>query len=255
MNITMKKLSSIGRWSFLFLLSAIVITTASSAHAQSVIAFWDFNDGFDAGADQVQVAHSATIGSGTIYQQLADIDGNGKGGVDYMNSIFGINAAAGRGIAWDDVAKSGANDAEMFLEFSTLGFTDIQISFDLQGNDMGGINRYDLKYDNNPLEDITDPNGSGVLIKDFMGGNSTTFANNVSITTSIDSYTRFTVDLSGEAAANNQANFAVRFDDIQENDDARFDNFLIIGTAVPEPSSLAVCMLALGGVCLRRKRA
>jgi hypothetical protein len=233
---------------------APLLLFGSIANGQSLIGFWDFNDGFDVGNDQVQLAHSATMGNGTIYQQLADIDGNGKGGNAFADAIFGINTTAGQGIAWDDVAKSGANDAEMFIEFSTLGFQDIEISFDMQGNDEAGILSYDLKYDNNPLVDILDPNGSGVTIKDFTGGNSTTLANNQAVTTSIDSYFRYTIDLSTVTAANNQTAFAFRFDDVQDNDDWRLDNFLVTGTAVPEPSSLAFCILAGSMLMVRRKR-
>ena len=230
-----------------------MLSLTSSASAQSLISFWDFNEGFDGGADAVQIVHNADLGLGTMYQQRADIDSNGKGGNAFSDGAFGIDSADGRSIAWDDVAKSGDNDAELFLVFSTAGFKDIQISFDLQGNLDGGIASYDVKYDNSDLEDIVDPNGSGTMIKDFAGGISTDFLNNAPITTT-DEYMRFSIDLTGAVGVDNQSTLAVRIDDIRENDDARFDNFLVTGTAIPEPSSLGLVLLGFASIAARRRK-
>ena len=247
----------------LLLLLSLIFSPAS--HGQEVIAFWDFNEDFDVRDNDplVQIVHEAIEGQGTLYQQRADLDGNGAGsGAAFVDAALGINAEAGRAIKWDDVAKSGDNDAELFLSFSTTGFEDIQITFDILGNDGDGITRYDLKYDTNSLEDIEflaeDSNDVEVstMIKDFAGGNSTDFANNVDIITSATAFSRTTLDLSTFIDVNNQSTVAFRIDDIRENDDITFDNFLVTGTsiAVPEPSSAALAISACAGVLLRRRR-
>lgn len=235
----------------LVLISGLIL--AHPVHGQEVIAFWDFNDGFEVADETAQIVHNGTAGNGVIYQQRADTDGNGKGGNAYANALFGINAADGRSIAWDDVGKSGANDAELFATFSTAGFKDIMISFDARGNADGGIVSYDLKYDTNPLEDFE---FEGNTIKDFAGGNSIEFAPDADFPTSPTEFSRFTIDLSSELLANNQSFFAVRFDDIESNDDFRLDNFLVTGTsiAVPEPSSIALAISGCVATLLRRRR-
>lgn len=244
-------------------LGLLVLLSAPTA-AQDVIAFWDFNDGFVEDDETPQIIHAAALGNGTAYQQRADTDGNGKGGNSYTNAIFGINADAGRSIAWDDLAKSGDNDAELFLSVSTLGFTDINISFDIRGNDDNddgpdvndedGVNRYDLKYSLSALVDVIVPDvDPTIAIKDF-DGDSFDYLTNEDITTDPDDFVRFSYDLSAFTDVNNQANFSFRIDDIQENDSVRFDNILISGIAVPEPSALTgLLLLAMATTARRRK--
>lgn len=230
------------------------------AHSIDLIAFWDFNDGFDFDNDSVQIVHAASIGSGTLFQQRADTDGNGKGGNAYSQSGFSgatssINASDGKSMAWDDVSKSGDNDAEFFLTFSTAGFTDIEISFDIKGNTVDGIVSYDVKYDFNALIDVTDPGDVTGTIKDFSGGNSTSLLNNHTVPTGINTaaFERTTLDFL--AAIDNQNTVTVRFDDFKENDALSIDNLLITGTAVPEPGHIGAVAgaLALAWVARRRR--
>jgi hypothetical protein len=238
---------------FLSLTVFACLCSCSPGFGQQVISFWDFNDGFSVADDSAQIVHNASIGTGIIYQQRAETDGNGKGGVDYANALFGIDVEGDRSIAWNDVARSGDNDAELFVTFSTTGFENIALSFDARGNADGGIVSYDIKYDTNPLQDI---NFEGNTIKDFADGNSTTFGNNTSFTPPADDFSRFTIDLAGVALANDQSVFAVRFDDIDENDALRFDNFLVTGTAIaiPEPSSLVLTGAGCLFTTLRRRK-
>jgi len=238
------------------LLTTLAATACSlgTAHA-TLLAFWDFNNGFDAGSGAVQIAHPASIGSGTLYQQRAEIDGNGKGGIAYTDPSNGIDAAAGRSMAWDDVGKSGENDAEFFIEFSTTGFKEITIRFDVQGNADHGITSFDLKYDTNPLVDVTDPPDVTGTIKDFAGGLSTSILNNEPFTPGINAaYVEQVVDLTAITGLDNQSTLVLRFDDIKDNDDMRLDNLRITGVPVPEPTSALLASLSLLGVFLRRKR-
>ena len=227
---------------------------AVRANAETVIAFWDFNDGFDVADETVQITHSATIGSGTIYQQRADTDGNGKGGQAYSNVVLGIDSVDGRAIAWDDVAKSGDNDAELFVEFSTTGFTNINVRFDVRGNGDGANNEiisYDLKYANGSLEDISFGGGT---IKDFAGGVSNSLSNNQPLLANGDDFITETIDLSAVTDINNQANVAIRLDDFEQNNAMRIDNFLVTGvSAIPEPSGLGFVASAIGLCCLGRR--
>lgn len=231
---------------------------ASSASA-NLVAFWDFNDGFDVADETVQIVHNASQGSGTLYQQRADTDGNGKGGNAFTDATYSINVLDGKSMAWDDVAKSGDNDAEFFLTFSTLGLSNIVVSFDLYGNSAKPIPSFDVKYDTKALVDAVNPGDVVGTIKDFDSGLSTEFLNNQSVPagTNDPSFQRVIVDFSSATALNNQSIVAIRFDDFDRdtgNDSMRIDNVMV--TAVPEPSAFAALagVMALGLVALRRRR-
>ncbi len=223
----------------------------------TVVAFWDFNNGFDAGNGQVQIIHSASVGTGTLYQQRADIDGNGKGGNSFVDVANTINVAAGQSMAWDDIAKSGDNDAEFFLTFSTLGLSNILVSFDLYGNSESPVVSFDVKYDTKALVDALNPGDVVGTIKDFDSGLSTEFINNQAVPpgTNTPSFQRVTIDFSSATALNNQSIVAIRFDDFDRdtgNNSMRIDNVLV--TAIPEPSAALLGGLGLLAL-LRRRRA
>lgn len=231
--------------------------SANVASADTVIALWDFNDGFDVPHETVQIVHAASQGSGTLYQQRADTDGNGKGGVAFADPSLGISVIDGRAMAWDDIAKGGENDAEIFAEFSTIGFTNIRIRFDVQGNGEGAdeIVTYDLKYDINPLVDVVNPPDVVGTIKDFAGGLSTEIQDDRPLPANGSTFISDTIDLSGFTDLNNQSTVAIRLDNFKENDAMRIDNFMITGiTAVPEPASPAFLCVAFGCVAVRRRR-
>lgn len=221
----------------------------------ATIAFWDFNDDFDFADEAPQIVHPATSGNGTLYQQRADTDGNGKGGVAYSNAAEGISASDGRAMAWDDVSKSGDNDAEFFIEISTAGFSNIMIRFDLEGNEDDGIISFDLKYNLDSPIDVTDPGDVVGIIKDFSGA-SISLLNNQAVTTASVPvvFEEETIDLSATTALNNQSVVTIRFDDFKENDTLSIDNILITGTPIPEPSSGVLFGLSILGLAFRRKR-
>lgn len=237
-------------------LFSLLCLSSSAASAQSLIAFFDFNDGFSVADETPSIAHAATLGAGTLHQQRADTDGNGKGGLTYVNAGLGIDTSGAlddRAMAWDDISKSGDNDAEFFIETSTLGFTNIQIRMDVRGNDEGtSLAEFDFKYDPNPLEDVTDPGDVTGTIKDFQGGTSTTFLNNQGFPGD-DTFQTLVVNLTGVTDVENQSVVTFRFDDFDGNDALRIDNVLVTGTAVPEPSSL-LSLSAAGVVAFARRR-
>jgi hypothetical protein len=232
----------------LLAVSHFAISPASSA----VIAYWDFNNGYSSPDNSVQIIHTASSGDGTLFQQRADTDGNGKTGNAYADSANGLNSAAGVAMAWNDIAKSGDNDAELFITFSTLNLTNLVLSFDLRGN-IAIIPSLDLKYALTPLQDVINPPSVTGTIKDFTGGLSTEIFNNFSVS-AVDSFQRVTLDLSLITALDNQAFVALRLDDFDTgtgNNDVRIDNLLI--TAIPEPSVTMFGFISLFAWLRRRK--
>ncbi|KAA1260053.1 hypothetical protein LF1_25920 [Rubripirellula obstinata] len=228
----------------------IAPTTASAAE---VIAFWDFNDGFDVDDNIPQIVHAATLGNGTIYQQRADTDGNGGGGFAFSSTDPLVNAVEGKSMTWDDISKSGDNDAEFFITTSTFGFKDIMIRFDVEGNDEGGFAEYDFVYALNPLIDVTNPGDVVGTIKDFDSNGNIDIFNNQPIATNA-LFEPISIDLSGITDLNNQSLLVFRFDDFDGNDSVSFDNILITGTVIPEPTSTAMLLAVAGVVGMRRKR-
>jgi hypothetical protein len=241
-------------------IAIMLLLAASNLRGSSLIAYWDFDDGYAVENDTVQITHNAVLGEGTLYQQRADTDGNGKGGNAFTQSGFSgstpsISSAGGKAMAWDDVGKSGENDAEIFLTFSTSGYRDIQLSFDLKGNDEAGILSFDLKYSLNTLVDVTNPTDVTGTIKDFELGFSTSFLNNEATLglTNTPAFERVLVDFNALSEINDQAYVAIRMDDFKENDAMSIDNVLITGTAIPEPQTygLITALLLAGLVAYR----
>lgn len=226
----------------------------ASSHG-ALIAFWDFNDGFEVPDATPQIVHTAASGTGVLYQQRADTDGNGKGGTAFVDSSLGINAEAGKTMAWDDVSKSGDNDAEFFISLPTVGFSDIEVSMDIKGNAGAGIVSYDLKYSLTALQDVTNPGDVTGTIKDFAGGISIEILNNQPVATTDLGFIRVVVDLSDWDILDDQDTLVLRFDDWKENDALSIDNVLVTGTVVPEPAVAMLGFLALAGLQTRRRRA
>ena len=238
-----------------YVLSLFICLSLNNLNAQSVIANWNFNDGFSLDNDTPQIVHNASSGSGVIYQQRADTDGNGKGGNAFDQ--FGITSSSGKSMAWDDVSKSGDNDAEFFITFSSAGFQNIKLYFDIKGNGDAGILSYDLKYDFNILQDANPADVSG-SVKDFASGFSSSFLNNEALPTSISGvdaeFSQITVDFG--LLLDNQNFVALRLDDFKENDAMSIDNVVVIGTVIPEPSTYAMLLglFALAYTFIRKHR-
>ena len=236
-------------------LPLLIVLFSFSLNAQSVIASWDFNDGFSLDNDTPQIVHNASSGSGVIYQQRADTDGNGKGGNAFDQ--FGITSSSGKAMAWDDVGKSGDNDAEFFITFSSAGFQNINLYFDIKGNGDAGISSYDLKYDFNNLQDANPADVSGT-VKDFASGSSISFLNNEALPTSISGvdaeFSQITLDFG--SLLDNQNIVALRLDDFKENDAMSIDNVVVTGTVIPEPSiyGMLLGLFALAFTFIKKHR-
>lgn len=224
-----------------------------SSHG-ALIAFWDFNDGFDVPDGTPQIVHTAASGTGELYQQRADTDGNGKVGTVFVDPTLGINAEEGKTMAWDDVSKTGDNDAEFFISLPTVGFTDIEVSMDIKGNPGAGIVSFDLKYSLTALQDVTNPGDVIGTIKDFDGGISIEIFNNQPVTTTDLGFIRAVVDLSSLDSLEDQGILVLRFDDWKENDALSIDNVLVTGTPMPEPGAATLGLISLVALQRRRRR-
>ena len=239
------------------LLATLMVAPGAQAE---IIAFWDFNERFDVGNGAAQVVQTASIGDGILYQQRANIDGNGKGGVTFTDTANGIDTTGAtdeRSIAWDDFRVSGDNDAEFFITIDTTNFEDITVSFDIQGDDAPlPPPSFDLKFDTAELVDVMNPGDVVGTIKDFENGTSIEIFNNEPLAAT-PAFTRVSFDLSAVDGIEGQSILALRFDDFDNADDAngqlRFDNLLITGTAVPEPSSAVLALVGLGILARRRR--
>jgi len=212
---------------------AIMVLCFSAAASATQMAIWTFDNPVG-GTDAVTATNTLLQGMPTITLLLADIDDNGKGGTTYTD-VEGVSYEAAKAAAWDDVAKSGDNDAQWICAISTTGFEDISIRFDYMGNDDDPIESLDLDYRIN-------------------GGEWVEVENNYAID-GTDVWKIFSYDYSAINAIENQTLVEFRFDDLESGDsngDFRFDNFEVTGTAVPEPATFA--LFSLGGLLLKRKR-
>jgi hypothetical protein len=176
-------------------------------------------------------------GAPTLAAGNADYDADGGNGVAFTDAA-GNSHIAGQALHWNDVSKSGDNDAYIIITIDTTGWQDMSIRWDYMSDNSGGKRgpvRFDLDY----------AVGSGDWIN---------ILNNEAITRD-EAWHEFSYDLSSLTAINNQSSVQFRINDLQEADgqedgDYWQDNVQLTG--VPEP--LSVVFLALGGVALLRKR-
>ena len=210
-----------------------------------IIAFWSFNNGFDVKNGASQIVHDSDVGNAVLYQQRADTDGNGKSGNSY--TLEGESIPPGKAMAWDDVAKSGDNDAEFFITVSTKGYSNIKISMDIGGNSDDGIVSFDMKYSFDPLQDAVIEDVDGI-IKDFNNGISIDHLNDWPANP-LPGYRRKVLDFKGGKiplipdqadplellAIEDKELVVIRFDDWEDNDALRIDNVLIEGTNTSLP--------------------
>jgi hypothetical protein len=249
-----------------FVASGLVAARYSRYYA-AVNGCLDFNDWLAVATKTEQIVHNATTGAGILYQQRGDTDGNGKGGNAFDGSASGLGSvSAGVAMAWDDVAKSGDNDAEFFITFSTFNFTNIVVSFDVKGNATvgSGINSFDLKYAlTAPTDAVNPPDVTGtVKVFDPAGIHYDGLNDQATPAGTNTGFQRVTIDMAaliatlppGSPSIDNQGNITLRFDDWETNDAMSIDNVLITGTAIPEPSAALLGGVALLGLLRRRRR-
>lgn len=215
-------------WGVVFLLAL-----GSSANANLMVV-WDF--GPDSSNYTLVPQFEYVSGVPALAAGNADYDADGGNGVAFTDA-GGNSHIDGQALHWNDVSKSGGNDANIIITIDTTGWQDMSIRWDYKSDASGGKQgpvRFDLDY----------AVGSGDWIN---------ILNNQAITRD-EAWHEFSYDLSSLTAINNQSSVQFRINDIKENDikdgDYWQDNIQLTG--VPEPLSIA--FLALGGIALLRKR-
>ncbi len=168
-------------------------------------------------------------------------------GDDPNNNTFLVDQNDGEGAVEDDFG----NDALLYVVFDGTGFQDFQFRFDLEGTP------------NDPL----DPDNQ-ILPEDFdisyriTGAGGVFFQeNNVELfqvgpPTDEENQRLNTGEghFALSSALNNASTIEIIINDFDGNDELEFDNFEIIATAIPEPSSASLVMLVCMGVASRRRR-
>jgi hypothetical protein len=182
---------------------------------QEQLAIWCF-DGSPAFSHGTPIPPTTEDVSGTpaLTMLYADIDGNGKGGIDYTD-VEGVKHLASQAAAWDDIRKSEATDAEFRVAIATTGWKDISIRFDYKSR---SADTFRLQYS-------------------LDGG--TQWGDAVTGTIPLrDGYiwqTLPAVDLAQVDAIENLPAVLFRFYDLREtgNDEFVFDNLEFIGVRIP----------------------
>ncbi|MFA5252237.1 MAG: hypothetical protein WC454_06610 [Phycisphaerae bacterium] len=200
-----------------------LLVLASAANANWVVAVW----GFGSDSSNYTLAPQYDFpGTSTLTAGNADYDTNGGDGV------------TGQALHWNDVSKSGDNDAYIIITTDTSLWYDMSIRWDYKSDNTGdkkGPVSFDLDYQ------VDDSGWINIL-------------DNYAIARD-DTWHEFSYDLSWLGAINIQPSVQFRINDFDENDlsgDYWQDNVELTGTLIPEP--LSVVFLALGGVAVLRKR-
>ena len=213
------------------ILAAVVsLSFPLAAEAATQLVVWTFG----ADAASYTTAPTSGVASGTAVLTLADgdLDANGKDGVSYMDAA-GILHDPGQAGAWNDIKVTGP-DAEVIIQFSSLGYEDLALRFDYRSE---GADFFDLWYSVNGIDfvQVLD-NDPRIDVNWALPGNP---------------FGTVTADLSGVVPMQNATTVYLRIDDLEEmtgNDRFAIDNIEITGEPIPEPqvAFLLVASLVLG---------
>ncbi len=240
-------------------LALVAGAAASSANAQTLLSYWNFNastpasgsgtfgtlNSTAANAGVYSGSASFTLSSGLNYNTNATTAPNGDVGTfagavlsaipaDVANNPGGALSIRGA-VSGSGSANSADNNGE-FVQFavSTLGYSTIGIKWDGRGTGTG-------------FGQTASPNK---ILVSTDGINFSQLATYTSAQTTFQTYT-----FAGTGALDNQATIYVRlqfFGATTGGGNNRIDNFQISGVAVPTPGSLA--LLGLGGLVAGRRR-
>ncbi len=248
------------------------------ASAASVLSFWGFADNYSFPTDSNKLNFSPDAGLKTSANLQAyigipgelDVDGGG-GFVSYTSTTSGTTYQPTRTLKWDDLKGGGddfdiagqdaftvdkmdgagalsddfGNDALIYLTMDTLGFKEISLRFDVEGTPGDLPSSFDVFYR---------VGGSGTWFRFPSQDNIALAFNDYAVA---DPDNQFAdsglILLSGDLSNQGMVEIIINDFDENGNKEMEIDNIEIIGTAVPEPSVLA---MMFGGLLLlgRRKR-
>jgi hypothetical protein len=216
------------------LLGVVFLLALGSRANADLMAVWDF--GPNSTNYTLVPQYEYVSGVPTLAAGNADYDADGGNGVAFIDAA-GNSHIDGQALHWNDVSKSGDNDAYIIITIDTTGWQDMSIRWDYKsdndGNKTGPVS-FDLDYQV----------GAGGWIN---------IIDNYAIARD-DAWHGFSYNLSSLTTINNQSSVQFRTNDFDENDlsgDYWQDNIQLTG-AVPEP--LSAVLFALGGAVLLRKR-
>jgi hypothetical protein len=208
----------------------IVLLACASTGSAKVMAIWDF--GPSSGFFTLEPAYYNLANKPTLLLTGADIDANGKDGVDFTDA-GGIFHVAGQGAAWDDVNKSGSdNDAACTITLDTTGWQVSGLRWDYRSEK---ATSYDLDYRLSVTSTWIQLLDNQPITADWT-------------------YHSLDIDLSSFDALSNQSFVQILISDLDEgpgNDKYVFDNLQFTG--VPEPATM-VLLLVGAAVGLRNRR-
>lgn len=191
---------------------ALMMVSSLAINAQNTIHCWDFNNG------------NATSGNFRWTSPIpvdARVEGSGTITHNFLNNLqsfagSALNACAGSAIGFAFCPQGGTNTVNngnfMTMEFSTVGFEDVFLTV-VNNRTSNGFDTVVVSYSTN-------------------GGTTFTFLTNIFPSTS---FNIDTVDFSAIAAANDNADFQVRFTfngATNATGNARIDNLKLEGTAL-----------------------
>lgn len=264
-------------------LGLVILTMASFAEtqAQEVVAFWGWENDYDFSAtapnklDFAGDVDNTVSNNANLQAFLGDVnnfDLNGGGGfVPYTSAASGITYDPTRTVKWDDLRGGGddfdiggttsfqvdrndgagaqaddfGNDALLYAIFDGTGFRDFEFRFDAESTPGALAESFDVFYR---------VGGSGTWFRDAD-------QNNIPLVyedyPTPDPENQFTDSgfISLNSALNGQSQIEIIVSDFAEfgNEELEIDNFEIVATAIPEPSSV-VFVLAIGMAGLVRRR-
>jgi hypothetical protein len=269
-------------------LAALFVASLASAQAQTTITSWNFDSDYVAPSGSALDYNSSpapTIGSGTASALGMNNSYNGTNSISNPDILSSAGSSSGtyawrirgssttvgsEGNGWSSSAAIGSQGAEFTT--STVGFDNIQISFDVDTTAQAERN-LQLEYTLNGSvwfnATLTSAGSLGTLETNASSGNafgSTVVRSYVELGSGWNN--EITANLSGIAGVANDANFGIEIvnastgtNDVNVSGNAlnntsgnwRVDN-INITEAVPEPSALALAGLGLMGLVIFRKR-
>ncbi len=239
---------SIRKFSFIFSAVALCALTASIANA-AIIAGWDQNSnanplaptgfGFEAADFPQANDHGPAAGGYTLADFDSTVDGNGIYTLvqSFAGSTVNDLAGAGSGGSFSFVGPTN-NGAKSVFAVPTTGFYDITVSWAQRGTSTG--------YNSRVFEYSTDGGSSWTDVGAYAGSAGALGS----------SFTTVSIDLSSvlDLRNNPDAMFRITYSGASSSSgNNRWDNFYVQGTEIPEPATLGLAFVCLGGLLIRRK--